>query len=346
MNTFGRTLRLTTFGESHGPGYGGIIDGMPPGVALDLGLITDMLDERRPGRSFYVSQRQEPDVPEFLSGLTFRLVTLGTPIAFLFRNHDQRPQDYEEIKHIYRPNHADFTYMARYGFRDPRGGGRSSARETVNWVFAGAVVLSWLHTLGIEVTSRLISVGNVTGDMETMLKAVEEAKREGDSIGGMVECVATGVPAGVGNPVFDKLHVSIGSALMSINGVKGVEYGDGFEAAHSTGSQQADQMMVDSNGNTIVLSNHSGGIQGGISNGLPIIFRVAFKPTPTIAKPLHTITDKGEEVVLEAKGRHDPCIALRGTVVCRAMMALAIADGLLSSGIKDPKELGIFGNQG
>lgn len=331
MNTFGTWLRLTTFGESHGPAMGGVLDGFPSGLQIDFSIVSNMLAERRPGTSAFVSARKETDTPEFLSGLTTDGITLGSPIAFIFRNTDTRPKDYSVLKNIYRPNHADYTYERRYGIRDYRGGGRASARDTVNWVTAGALALSFLHTQGIDVTATLESVGGVYGDYHNLMNIVAEAAHTGDSVGGTVICTATGVPPGIGNPNFGKLHARIAEALMSINGVKGVEYGDGFEAAKSAGSAQADLFIE---GNPLYLqcaTNHSGGIQGGISNGMPINFRVAFKPTPTIAKALATVDSDGKQVELSAHGRHDPCIAVRGVVVARAMMALAIADSLIGS---------------
>lgn len=331
MNTFGSLFRLTSFGESHGPAMGGVIDGCPPGLKLDFDLIGEMLDRRRPGSSLSVSSRKEADRPEFLSGISSDGLALGSPIAFIIRNTDARPADYDEMARAFRPNHADYTYLCRYGIRDPRGGGRSSARDTVSWVVAGAVALSYLHTLGIDVKASLLSVGGFTGSYDDMMARVEDARRNGDSVGGVVECVATGVPPGIGNPNSDKLHAAIAMALMSINGVKGVEYGDGFAAAASTGSEQADIFMPGDDGSPLCASNHSGGIQGGISNGMPIIFRVAFKPTPTIPRTLPTVDEAGLPTEIRGKGRHDPCIAVRGSVVVEAMMALAIADSYLAS---------------
>ncbi len=329
MNTLGRTFRLTTFGESHGPAMGGIIDGCPPGISLDMEMLEDMLSRRRPGTSRYVTARKEEDIPEFLSGLTSGDITLGTPIGFIIRNKDARPSDYDAMAELYRPNHADYTYMARYGLRDVRGGGRASARETVNWVVGGAVAGSFLKTKGISVSSRLVAVGGVEGSIEDLMTVVEQARRAGDSVGGVVECCVEGMPAGIGSPVFGKLHADLAAGLMGINGVKGVEYGDGFEAARSYGSIQADAFAKEE-GSVVTLTNHSGGIQGGISNGMPIVLRIAFKPTPTIARPLPTITTEGAPAVLESRGRHDPCIALRGAVVAEAVTLLTLADAILS----------------
>lgn len=331
MNTFGHILRLTTFGESHGVAMGGVLDGFPAGHEIDFGIISELLSRRRPGTSPEVTARQEADEPEFLSGIDSAGVSLGSPIAFIVRNRDHRPADYSEIEHLYRPNHADYTYMCRYGIRDPRGGGRASARDTVSRVIAGGIALSYLRSFGINIESRLESVGGITGSYSELMQIVREAAANADSVGGTVLCTATGVPAGIGNPVFGKLNAEIASALMGINGVKGVEYGDGFQAADSYGSMQADTMSVSPSGQPIFNSNHSGGIQGGISNGMPVTFRIAFKPTPTIGKELATITESRQPVIMHAHGRHDPCIAIRGAVVCEAMMALAIADSLLSS---------------
>lgn len=331
MNTFGTLFRLTSFGESHGPAMGGVIDGCPPGLKIDFDLMRHMLERRCPGTSTTVSARKETDSPEFLSGLSSDGIALGSPIAFIIRNKDARPSDYDAMAHLYRPNHADYTYDCRYGIRDPRGGGRSSARDTVSWVVAGAVALSYLHTLGIEVKASLIDVGGTRASGSELMACIEETRRNGDSVGGVVECIAIGVPPGIGNPNADKLHAAIAMALMSINGVKGVEYGDGFAAAASTGSEQADVFIPGDDGIPGCATNHSGGIQGGISNGMPIVFRVAFKPTPTIARPLSTIDNMGRPAEIHAKGRHDPCIAVRGTVVVEAMMALAIADSYLAS---------------
>lgn len=333
MNTFGSFFRLTTFGESHGPVIGGVIDGLPAGVMIDRVILDDMLARRRPGTSSLVSARREDDVPEFLSGLTADMISLGSPIAFIVRNRDQRSADYDDLADIYRPNHADFTTEARYGLRDHRGGGRASARTTLPCVVGGAIAMSWLEDFGIMISSRLISAGEVEGSLKEMEGRIESARRAGDSVGGVVEITALNVPPGVGTPQFGKLHAMIAAGLMSINGVKGVEYGDGFQAAHESGSCQADSFIVE-DGRVGTATNHSGGIQGGISNGMPIIFRAAFKPTPTIARPLRTINRYREEIIVEAKGRHDPCIAVRGAVVAEAMMAMAIADAMLEAGFR------------
>lgn len=328
MNTFGRNLRLTTFGESHGKAMGGIIDGIPGGVHIDVDTILHETARRRPGQSHLVTARDEKDIPEFLSGLTDDFVTLGTPIGFIVRNTDRRSSDYDEMASLYRPNHADFTYDRRYGIRDPRGGGRSSARETLNWVVAGAVVRQLPCMQTISIKAEIISVGGIEGSSQEMMKVVENAKKDGDSVGGVVQCVVSGVPAGVGNPVFGKLHARLAEAMMSINAAKGFEYGDGFAAAAMRGSDHAD-IFTSSDGGICTLSNHSGGIQGGISNGNDIIFRVAFKPTPTLLRDVPTVDKEGNSAILKGKGRHDPCVALRAVPVVEAMAVLTIADFLL-----------------
>lgn len=329
MNSFGRNFRLTTFGESHGEAMGGIIDGCPSGISIDMTLLDSMLARRRPGTSRHVTPRQESDRPRFLSGISPEGTTLGTPIGFIVENKDRRSGDYDKLINLYRPNHADYTYQCRYGIRDHRGGGRASARETVSWVVGGAIAASWLQTHGIKVRATLAEIGGVAATPEEIERKISVALKEGDSIGGIVECVATGVPAGIGSPVFDKLDATIAAALMGINGVKGVECGAGFRSASMTGSQCADIFYKTPTGEIATHTNNSGGIQGGISNGMPILFRVAFKPTPTIRKELPTIAIDGTPTTLSAGGRHDPCIAIRGTVVAEAVMAMAIADQLL-----------------
>lgn len=328
MNTFGRNIRLTTFGESHGKAMGGILDGVPGGVKLDIDAILRETARRRPGQSQLVTARNEQDIPEFLSGLTDDMVTLGTPIGFIVRNTDQRSGDYGEMARMYRPNHADFTYDMRYGLHEARGGGRASARETVNWVVGGAIARQLPCMKGIEIHARIAAVGGVEGTPEQLATVVEEAKRSGDSVGGIVECRIDGVPAGIGNPVFGKLHARLAQAMMSINAAKGFEYGDGFAAASMRGTEHAD-IFTCKDGKTITKSNHSGGIQGGISNGMPITFRVAFKPTPTLLTDIETVDKEGKPCILKGKGRHDPCVALRAVPVVEAMAALTICDELI-----------------
>ena len=329
MNTFGKNLRLTTFGESHGKAMGGILDGVPAGIRLSMDIILRETARRRPGQSHLVTARNEKDIPEFLSGLTDDMVTLGTPIGFMVRNTDQHSKDYDEMASLYRPNHADYTYEMRYGIRDPRGGGRSSARETLNWVIGGAIARQFPCMKDISINAEIVSIGGVSGPYEEMMAEVERAMKEGDSVGGVVECVVSGVPAGIGNPVFGKLHARLAGAMMGINAAKGFEYGDGFAAAAMRGREQADIFTSD-NGNITTITNHSGGIQGGISNGNDIIFRVAFKPTPTLLQDVPTVDKEGKAAILKGKGRHDPCVALRAVPVVEAMTALTLADELLA----------------
>lgn len=353
MNTFGRRLRLTTFGESHGPAMGGIIDGFPAGFKIDFDLLYEEVAKRRPGQSALVTARKESDRPEFLSGISPEGITLGTPIGFIVRNSDHHSSDYDEMANIYRPNHADYTYIKRYGRRDHRGGGRQSARETVNWVVAGALAGQWLSQRGIEIEAALTQTGNITaGDVfhdlmtapefakgiyvspeikSQMEEAVMKVKKAGDSIGGRVSCLITGMPAGYGNPVFDKLHAALAAAMMSINAAKGFEYGLGFAAAGASGSETADRFIpLDDPSQPLHTStNYSGGIQGGISNGMAIFFNVAFKPTPTLLRPLETVDIKGKRATIRPAGRHDPCVAVRAVPVVKAMAALVIADHLL-----------------
>ncbi len=329
MNTFGKNLRLTTFGESHGKAMGGILDGMPGGVKIDMDIILQQTARRRPGQSHLVTARNEKDIPELLSGLTDDMVTLGTPIGFIVRNTDQRSGDYGEMASLYRPNHADFTYDMRYGLHEARGGGRASARETLNWVIGGAIARQLPCMKNITFNAKVISIGGVKGNQEELAAVVEEAMKRGDSVGGVVECTIEGVPAGIGNPVFGKLHARLAQAMMSINAAKGFEYGDGFAAASMFGTDHAD-IFTSTDGHISTLSNHSGGIQGGISNGMPIVFRVAFKPTPTLLRDIETVDKDGNKKILKGKGRHDPCVALRAVPVVEAMAALVLADELLS----------------
>ncbi len=328
MNTFGRNLRLTTFGESHGKAMGGIIDGVPGGIHLDMDAILRETARRRPGQNSLVTARNEADTPEFLSGLTDDCVTLGTPIGFIVRNTDHRSDDYREMARLYRPNHADFTYDMRYGLHEARGGGRASARETLNWVIGGAIARQIPCMRDIKIAARVVEIGGVKGTDEELHAVVAEAMRRGDSVGAIVECVIEGVPAGKGNPVFGKLHSRLAAAMMSINAVKGFEYGDGFAAAAMYGTQHAD-IFTSKDGHIMTETNHSGGIQGGISNGMPITFRVAFKPTPTLLQDIRTVDAEGHEATLKGRGRHDACVALRGVPVVEAMAALTICDELL-----------------
>lgn len=330
MNTFGRNLRLTTFGESHGKAMGGILDGMPGGVKIDMDVIIRETSRRRPGQSHLVTARDEKDIPELLSGLTDDMVTLGTPIGFIVRNTDHRSSDYGEMARLYRPNHADFTYDMRYGLHEARGGGRASARETLNWVIGGAIARQIPLMKDISIHAKVTAVGGVSGTQEVLAAVVEDAMKRGDSVGGVVECCIQGVPAGIGNPVFGKLHARLAHAMMSINAAKGFEYGDGFAAASEFGTEQAD-IFYRKDGNIKTLTNHSGGIQGGISNGMPLTFKVAFKPTPTLLRDIETVDKEGNRRILKGKGRHDPCVALRAVPVVEAMAALVLADELLGA---------------
>ncbi|MBD5337373.1 MAG: chorismate synthase [Bacteroides sp.] len=328
MNSFGINFRLTTFGESHGPAIGGVIDGCPAGWRLDTAEIQRELDLRRPGVSRLTSARREADHVEFLSGVLADGTVLGSPIAFLIRNTDQRSADYEALREVYRPGHADFTYQLKYGVRDHRGGGRASARETASRVVGGAVALQWLRQIAeIRIEAELTQVGSVrTTDGGDVLAEIERVRALGDSVGGVVSCRIDGLPAGVGEPVGDKLQARLAAAMMSINAAKGFEYGDGFAAAEMLGSKANDPMRKGADGRPLFLSNHSGGILGGISTGEPVTFRVAFKPTPSIALPQQTVNHDGNEVEIKVTGRHDPCVALRAVPVVKAMAALTLAD--------------------
>ncbi len=319
MNTFGNKLRLTTFGESHGAAIGGVIDGFPAGWEIDLEAIQADLD-RRAGRSEAVAggsvrAAREADQIEWLSGI-YEGKTLGTPIAFIIRNTDTRSEDYDALQDIFRPGHADFTYQAKYGIRDPRGGGRASARETVVRVVAGALAKQWLATKGIKIEANVEH-------------RTQNTERAGDSIGGIVHGCIHGLPAGVGEPIYDKLSARLAYAMLSINGCKGFDYGSGFEGVSQTGSELNDAMRIDEDGKIIFCSNHAGGILGGISTGQDVTFRCVFKPTPSIALPQETINAQGENVTIQVKGRHDTCFALRTPPIVEAMAALVIMDFLI-----------------
>ncbi len=322
MNTFGRSFRCTTFGESHGPALGVVIDGCPPGLSLSESDIQPALDRRRPGRDPLTSPRAEPDQVEILSGV-FEGRTTGTPLAMIIRNREARSSDYDELREIYRPGHADYTYHRKYGIRDHRGGGRSSGRETAARVAAGAVAAQILSEAGIAVSATIDEIHGVS-DPAGMEEEIRRAMEEGDSVGGIIRITARGCPPGLGDPVFGKLDAEIAGALMSIGGVKGVEIGDGFAAARKRGSEHNDQM--DSTG---FLSNHAGGILGGISTGADIVIRAGVKPTSSIRKPQKTLTTGGEETVVRIGGRHDPCIVPRVVPVAEAMLCLVLADALI-----------------
>jgi chorismate synthase len=349
-NTFGKLFTLSTFGESHGVALGGIIDGCPSGLLLDIDFIQKELDRRRPGQSHIVTQRKEGDRVEFLSGI-FEGKTTGTSIGFIIRNENQKSGDYEHNKDVYRPSHADYTYDAKYGIRDHRGGGRSSARETVCRVVAGAIAKLILKHSGIAISAYTSQVGELklakdyqhldlsktdsnvvrcpdAAMAEEMIQKIEQVRKAGDTIGGVISCVITGTPLGLGEPVFDKLHADIGKAMLSINAVKGFEYGSGFEGTKLLGSEHNDTFIA-SNNKIGVKTNHSGGIQGGISNGEDIYFRVAFKPVATLIQKQMTVNSKGEEVEMMGKGRHDPCVLPRAVPIVEAMAALVLVDHLL-----------------
>ena len=343
-NTFGRVLRFTTWGESHGPALGAVVDGCPPGLAISEDFIQPFMDARKPGTSRFTTQRREDDIVRILSGV-FEGKTTGTPIALHIENTDQRSKDYSQIAQQYRPGHADYAYDAKYGIRDYRGGGRSSARETAARVAAGAVAR--LVIPEVTITAYVCELGGDRIDPAAIDYAeiaknpffcpdpaaakrweekVDAARKAGSSLGAIVECVATGVPAGWGAPIYAKLDSDLAAAMMSINAVKGVEIGDGFDAARLTGEENADRMRPGADGNPEYLANHAGGTAGGISTGQPVVCRVAFKPTSSILTPVESINSAGEAVEVVTKGRHDPCVGLRGTPVVEAMMALVLAD--------------------
>ena len=351
MNTFGTLFRITTFGESHGPGIGVVVDGCPAGLAVSEADIQAALDRRRPGQSDLTTPRKEADQVEIQSGI-FQGQTTGTPISLYIRNQDQASHDYSHIEHAYRPSHADYTYDQKYGRRDYRGGGRSSARETAARVAAGAIAQQLLTQHGIRVQSYVSQVGAVAVPVgyeqlnlnlidsnlvrcphpetaERMADLIRQTRDRHDTVGGLVTGVVTGVPAGLGEPVFDKLHAELGRAMLGINAVKGFEYGSGFAGTLLFGSEHNDQFYTDENGQVRTRTNHSGGIQGGISNGQDIYFRVAFKPVATILQPQATINDQGEEIMLAGRGRHDPCVLPRAVPIVDAMAQLVLADMLL-----------------
>jgi len=351
-SNFGHLFRISTFGESHGGGVGVVIDGCPPQIEISVDEIQFELDRRRPGQSKITTPRNEADRCEILSGL-FEGKTLGTPIAILVRNKDQRSQDYDEMAVKYRPSHADATYDAKYGIRNWQGGGRSSARETIGRVAAGAIAKKILHDLaGVEIIAYVKRIKDLEGVVdpntvtleevesnivrcpdsecaEQMVDLIESVRNQGDSIGGVVECVARRVPRGLGDPVFDKLEADLAKAVMSLPATKGFEIGSGFAGTVMTGSEHNDEFYTDENGEIRTVTNRSGGVQGGISNGENILIRVAFKPTATIRKEQRTVTNDGEEVTLAAKGRHDPCVLPRAVPMVEAMVALVLCDHLL-----------------
>jgi chorismate synthase len=346
-NTFGKIFTLTTFGESHGEAIGGVVDGMPAGIIIDMDFIQSELNRRRPGQSSITTSRNEPDKVEFLSGV-FEGKSTGCPIGFIVRNTNQHSNDYENMRSLFRPSHADYTYTNKYGERDHRGGGRSSARITISRCVAGALAKLVLKQLNISITAYTSQVGNIALEHNYLhydltqtennavrcpdpIKAVEmehlisEVKAQGDTIGGVITCVIKGCPVGLGEPEFGKLHAHLGAAMLSINAAKGFEYGEGFACVTARGSEQND-IFINKNGNIATATNHSGGIQGGISNGEDIYFRVAFKPVATILMQQDTVDKYGTPTTLNAKGRHDPCVLPRAVPIVEAMAAMTILD--------------------
>lgn len=351
MNTFGKLFTLTTFGESHGAAIGGVVDGMPAGIDIDLDFIQSELNRRRPGQSKLTTSRQEGDKVELLSGI-FEGKSTGCPIGFIVRNENQHSQDYENLRTVFRPSHADFTYQSKYGIRDHRGGGRSSARITISRVVAGALAKLALRKLGITIQAYTSQVGDICLDKDyskydlslteqnavrcpdaekgaLMEQLITQVKSEGDTVGGVITCIIKGCPVGIGEPEFGKLHAALGAAMLSINAVKGFEYGDGFDFASKRGSEVND-LFVNKSGTITTTSNHSGGIQGGISNGQDIYFRTAFKPVATLLQPQETVDMEGNSTTLTVRGRHDPCVVPRAVPVVEAMAAATILDQFLS----------------
>ncbi len=351
MNTFGEIFRLTTFGESHGPAIGGVIDGMPAGIGIDLDFVQRELDRRRPGQSALTTPRKESDRVEILSGL-FEGKTTGTPIGFVIRNENQHSADYDNLRDAFRPSHADYTYYNKYGIRDHRGGGRASARETAARCVAGAFAKIALQTQGISVKAYTSQVGGIAlpgtykdydldaternavrcpdaATAEKMAALIKSVKAEGDTIGGIITGVITGVPVGVGEPAFGKLHAALGAAMLSINAAKGFDYGSGFAGVTQRGSEQNDLFVTDNEGYVHTLTNNSGGIQGGISNGEDIYFRVAFKPVATLLREQPTIDKDGNAATIKARGRHDACVLPRAVPVVESMAAVTLLDYLL-----------------
>lgn len=347
-NTFGNIFRLTSFGESHGEAVGGVVDGMPAGVEIDLEFIRSELRRRRPGQSLITTARKEPDEVELLSGV-FEGRSTGAPIGFIVRNTNQHSNDYDNLRDVFRPSHADYTYYEKYGVRDHRGGGRSSARITIARCVGGALAKTVLRQMGISVTAYTSQVGGIAIDRdyrkydlagaennavrcpdaeaaERMIELIRRMKGAGDTVGGIITCVIKGCPPGLGEPEFGKLHAMLGGAMLGINAVKGFEYGDGFDCVTGHGSEQNDVFDIGEDGRVVTLTNHSGGIQGGISNGNDIFFRVAFKPVATILQPQRTVDINGRRVEVTARGRHDACVVPRAVPVVEAMAAMVILD--------------------
>lgn len=351
MNTFGNIFRLTTYGESHGEGIGGVIDGMPANIKVDLNFIQAELDRRKPGQSALTTARKESDKVKILSGV-FEGMTTGCPIGFFVANENQHSNDYDNMRNVFRPSHADFTFQSKYGIRDHRGGGRTSARETIARVVGGAFAKMVLRDMGISVTAYTSQVGNVcleghyrdydfceiernpvrcpnAATASKMADLIAEVKAEGDTIGGVISAVIRGCPVGLGEPVFGKLQAQLGAAMLGINAVKGFEYGEGFAGVTARGSEQNDVFIPNGGGSITTRTNHSGGIQGGLSNGQDIFFRVAFKPVATLLREQETVDKDGNATILKAKGRHDPCVLPRAVPIVEAMAAMVILDNIL-----------------
>lgn len=354
-NSFGEIFRITTFGESHGKAIGVIIDGCPAGLDIDLNALQHELDRRKPGQSSITTQRKESDTFEILSGI-FEGKTLGSPMAIAIKNEDQKSEDYAHIKEVFRPSHADYTYEMKYGIRDYRGGGRSSARETAARVIAGAIAKQLLNRSGIEINAYVSSVGTIQLQKnyqeldlsqtdsniircpdveiaEKMIGLIQDTRKKGDTVGGIVSCVVKNTPVGLGDPVFDKLHADLSKAMLSINAVHGFEYGSGFNGTRLNGSEHNDKFEKDAEGKIVTQTNNSGGIQGGISNGMDIYFNVAFKPVATLMQLQTTVDKEGNEAEIKGKGRHDPCVVPRAVPIVEAMTALVLADHLLRAKI-------------
>jgi len=350
-NSFGEIFRITTFGESHGPALGVVIDGCPAQLPVDESFISKELGRRKPGQSSITTSRDEAEIFEILSGV-FEGKTTGAPIAVMVRNQDQRSSDYDALKDIYRPSHADYTWQTKYGIRDHRGSGRASARETISRVIGGAFAKMLLAHYGIKIQAYVSSVANIhleksltelviedsekniircpdEATAQRMISYIESIAKEGDTVGGTISCVCEGIPVGIGEPVFDKLHAILGHAILSINACKGIEFGSGFEGCTRKGSEENDVFVKDANEQVTTLTNHSGGIQGGISNGQNLFFNAAFKPVSTIRQTQNTLNHEKEEVNYKAEGRHDPCVLPRAVVIVEAMTALVLADMLL-----------------
>ena len=353
MNTFGNIFRLTTFGESHGPAVGGVVDGMPAGIVIDMDFLQAELNRRKPGQSSLTTPRKESDTVELLSGV-FEGKSTGCPIGFIVRNENQHSSDYDNLKDIFRPSHADYTYFCKYGIRDHRGGGRSSARETISRVVGGALAKMALQQLNVDIIAYTSQVGGISLEKnyqqydfseieknavrcpdpqkaEEMAQKIAAVKAEGDTIGGVITCIIKGCPIGLGEPAFEKLHAALGAAMLSINAVKGFEYGGGFDCAKYRGSELNDISYTNKEGNIRTQTNNSGGIQGGISNGEDIYFRVAFKPVATLLREQETVDTKGQPTIVKARGRHDACVLPRAVPIVEAMAAMTLLDAYLKN---------------